>query len=100
MSRFFERLPAHQGVYLHFYLYQIDNYDAANLKSLQFKLDNQEIPYNLSTNGYDICGNSSYDSIQKVTLFSPTHRAENLNFSIVGNSKFGISNLLVFLANC
>lgn len=101
MSRKFQNLPPHQGVYLHFYLYRIDNYDVGSIQNLQFKLDDKEIPYNQSTNGYEICGNSSSDSIQKVTLYDPTHNAGNLNFQIIGNNtKFGISNLLVFLTNC
>lgn len=101
MSRNFQNLPNHQGVYVHLYLFILDNFDANNLRGPEFKFNNKVIPYTLLANGYDICGNNSFDSVQKLVLYDPNHSASNLNLDITAsNLKFGISNLLVFLSRC
>jgi hypothetical protein len=105
MSKSFTNLPNHQGVYLHFFFYQIDDYDGIsntnNFNSLSFSLNGINIPYNISRYGYDMCGNSSYDSVSKIILNDPSHSANSLNFQVNGvGTKFGISNMLLFLSNC
>lgn len=105
IKRIFSKLPPHQGITIHIFFYQIDDYDGIfNNKSpysVSFLLDELVILYTPSSSGYDICGNSTYDSIQKLVLTHPTHQGDSLMFEIRGNNnKFGISNLLLFLQNC
>lgn len=105
MSKNFTNLPSHIGTYLHFYFYQIDDFDgvtnSSNFDVVYFRLNGNTIPYNVSRVGYDICGNSTYDSVNKIILSSPTHSESTLNFEVHGTgTKFGISNILIFLSNC
>lgn len=102
MRKLFTDLPPHQGAYIHMYYYQIDDYDTArSLHTTAFKLNNKNIPYNISNIGYNICGNSSFDSINKIVLHDPTHTDRTMTLEINANrTKFGISNMLLFLTNC
>ena len=105
MTKTWTNLPAHQGISLQFYFFQIDDYDGItnsnNLYTVYFKINGQQIPYTVSSLGYNVCGNSSYDSIHKLVLNDPTHSSQTLTFGVHGNRvKFGISNLLVMLTNC
>ncbi len=78
MKKTFNNLPTHQGVSLQFYLFQIDDFDGVangeNFHSVNFKLGNQNFPYTPSKLGYNICGNSSFDSIKKMVLNDPNHQ--------------------------
>jgi hypothetical protein len=84
MKKIYSNLPTHQGIILHFYFYQIDDFDGVtnnnNYHTVNFKINNQLIPYKVSTNGYDACGNSTFDSIQKYVLADPKHSSSNLTF--------------------
>lgn len=103
MKKNFTKLPTHNGATIQFYFYQIDDYNAdpANPYTVYFKINDKVIPYNISPTGYNICGNSSYDSLQKLTISDPTHNNENLIFEVHGNRvKFGVSDMLVMLKNC
>lgn len=82
--------------------YQIDDYDLdGGPHRVYFKINGREVPYVPSNYGYDICGNSSYDSIRKIILNDTSHTNETLTFEIHGNkTKFAISNMLLFLFNC
>lgn len=81
MGRNFGPLPTHQGVSLQFMFYQIDDYDlAGGPHRVYFKINGREVPYVPSNYGYDICGNSSYDSIRKIILNDTSHTNETLTF--------------------
>lgn len=82
MKKVFANLPNHQGVSVHLFFYQIDDYDGPingkNSHSVFFKLGNSVIPYVPSTVGTNICGNGSFDSIQKLVLNDAIHQGDTL----------------------
>jgi hypothetical protein len=105
MKKTFTNIPDHQGATIQLYFYQIDDYNAGsdpnNAYIVSFKINNKTIPYNISRSGYDVCGNSSYDSIVKLSLSDSTHNSNSLTFEVYGNRvKFGISNMLLLLSKC
>ena len=104
-TRTIKDLPPHKGVILYFFFYQIDDYDGIDNNKTDFtatfKINGKEYPYEVSKSGFQICGNSSFDSKKKIVLHDPDHGADNLKFEVVGNRvKFGINSFLVFLENC
>jgi hypothetical protein len=77
ITRNFTNLPPHEGIIIHLFFYQIDDFDGITNDNtydiVNFKLNNVDIPYNISKFGYNLCGNSSYDSINKVILTYGSH---------------------------
>lgn len=62
MSRKFTNLPTHRGVSLHFYFYQIDDFDEGlegenNFHRVYFKIGGKIIPYTVSQIKKQLCGN-------------------------------------------
>ena len=83
-SRIYQDLPPHNGLILHFFFYQIDDYDGQNNDmssyTVTFKINGKKFPYTVQKSGSKLCGNSSIDSKNKVVLEDSQHTASSLDF--------------------
>lgn len=107
-KRDFRGLPTHTGLGLQFLFYQIDDYDHGsgigqedNYHGVYFRVNGRNVPYTATRNGFNLCGNDTYDAVSKIIINDTAHSNETLTFEVHANgTKFGISNMLLFLYNC